>query len=720
MVGLSTKAMPPSACADQVLRTVAIVDPYDAGSNLAPAFACHGVSAIMVGSTPGIAPQEGTVFDPDTFRRLLFWQDDPVQIIDALHKEGVSHVIAGSERGTILADHLAEALGLPGNGTALSLARRDKFIMIEQVRRAGIRTPLQIQSEKLDEILTWIDQYCALPVVLKPLRAKGADGVRLCRSRDAVAQAFEAIYGKTDRMGHINNAVLAQAYLCGREYVVDTVSLNGHHRLAGVWAYGKPAADYDTIGLISTKELLSADSPLAAQLFAFACRVIDALGIIHGAGHCEIIIDQHGPVLVEAASRLHGGPAAHAMSVEAIGFSQMDLLVQSCLQPDQFLADLPHRYHLPGAAVMVLLRDKALKGVIETLPSARTVGWNDTTDTTPHAVYGLATLIHPEEAVVAADLDIITTRYAILKTRDTILAIAPAWRALLQRSLCNRAFGSPAWYLAALDAQPHLRPLVVTAYRENAMVGVLALAQDPDSQICRFATNLSDYNDTVVMAGDHATAKGLLHFAKAQLLQPELDCVRTDAACASALSLIEPETVCPFADLSGGYHAWLQTRSKGFRSGLKSAEKRAAANGLFVEKLDPFRHGHLDLPSLFLAFHRERFGAGSLFAHNPAASAFVKNALPNLFETGAVMIFGLWAGDDLIGLNLCMVGATSLGYWNAGFKSAFAQFSPGTLMIHAGLREAVACGLTEFDFLRGCETYKMKWATGARKIGRLP
>lgn len=719
MADLSTKAAHGFRSANVSLGTVAIVDPYDAGANLALAFAKEGVSAIMVGSTPDIAPQEGTVFDPDTFRRLLFWQGDLAQLIETLRLEGVTHVLAGSERGTILTDHLAEALGLPGNGTALSQARRDKFVMIEQARRAGIRTPPQIQSDRLDDIFDWIDQHCALPVVLKPPQSKGADGVRLCRSRDAVAKAFGYIYGQIDTMGHINHAVLAQGYSRGAEYVVDTVSLNGRRRLAGIWVYGKPEADYDTIGLISTKELLSADSPLAESLFAFAAQVLDALGIIHGAGHCEIIVDKHGPVLVEAASRLHGGPAAHRMSLEAIGFSQMDLLVQSCLQPNQFLADLHHRYHLPGGAVMALLRDKALQGMIETLPSARTVGWNDEAEATPHAVLGLATLIHPERAVVVADLNIITCRYDTIKTRAAVETLAPAWHALLRRSNCNRAFGSPAWYLAALDAQPHISPLVITAYRNNDLVGVLALVED--NQICRFATNLSDYNDAVVSAGDHATAQGLLLYAKRHppRLELEFDCVRADAALAGTASLSEPTTVCPFADISKGYQVWLETRSKGFRSTLKAAEKRAAANGLFVERLAPSRHGHLDLSDLFIEFHRERFGAASLFAHTPTAAAFVKNALPRLFQAGDAMVFGLWARDQLIGLNLCMVGATSLGYWNAGFKSAFAQFSPGTLMIHAALREAVACGFAEFDFLRGPEAYKMKWTTDSRTIDRL-
>src|SRR5207253_3054620 len=83
-----------------------------------------GVAAVMVGSTPGIAPGEGALFDPATLRQMLTRHDEIAETIAALRDLGVEHVIAGSERGVELADELNEALALPGNGTRLSAARQ--------------------------------------------------------------------------------------------------------------------------------------------------------------------------------------------------------------------------------------------------------------------------------------------------------------------------------------------------------------------------------------------------------------------------------------------------------------------------------------------------------------------------------------------------------------------------------------------------------------------
>jgi CelD/BcsL family acetyltransferase involved in cellulose biosynthesis/carbamoylphosphate synthase large subunit len=706
-------------------RIVAVVDPYDAGAMLAPAFAEQGVAAVMVGSIPGIAPGEGALFDPATFQHVLPWHDDVAETIAALRELGVGHVIAGSERGVELADELNEALGLPGNGMRLSEARRDKARMIEEVGRHGIRVPRQIESGRLDEILAWIEAGGHWPAVLKPRRAKGSDGVRLCASAEEVTHAFQAVHGQRDRLGFRNDTVLVQEFLVGREYVIDTVSLEGRHRLAALWAYGKPEPGFDSIGLLSTKTLLPPDGALADMLFAFAERVLDALEIRYGAGHIEVIVGAGGPVLVEIGARLHGGPPAHLMARAATGTSQLDLLVQSCLDPAAFLERVDGRYALAGGAVMALLRDADLRGEIERLPSARIV-WNAQSGDTPPAVAGLATLIHADAEVVAADLEIVTSGIAceILDQRDAIEAIAPEWRALVERSRCNRAFSGPTWYLAALDVWPDQAPRVLVARRAGRLAGIFPLVWQPEDETARFATRLSDYNDLIVADGDMAAARRLMIFARHRFPDLELTCIRMDSNCAlagvEAPVLVEKKSICPIADLSGGYEGWFAARSPGFQRELALVIRRAARNGITARRLDPERDAGVDPAAFFIEMQRARFGERSLFLRDPAAQAFVMAALAALWREGSVPLFGLWAGEQLIGLDICMLGADSLGNWNAGFIADFATFSPGMLMANAAVREACTLGLAEFDYLRGTETYKRRWCSGEREIGRLP
>jgi CelD/BcsL family acetyltransferase involved in cellulose biosynthesis len=139
-----------------------------------------------------------------------------------------------------------------------------------------------------------------------------------------------------------------------------------------------------------------------------------------------------------------------------------------------------------------------------------------------------------------------------------------------------------------------------------------------------------------------------------------------------------------------------------------------------ARRLDPERDAGIDPAAFFIEMQRDRFGERSLFLRDPATHAFVTAALATLWREGSAPLFGLWAGEELIGVNICMLGADSLGNWNAGFVADFATYSPGMLMANAAVREACALGLAEFDYLRGTETYKRRWCSGEREIGRLP
>jgi hypothetical protein len=209
-------------------------------------------------------------------------------------------------------------------------------------------------------------------------------------------------------------------------------------------------------------------------------------------------------------------------------------------------------------------------------------------------------LIHPDPDVVAADLEIVTGGIAceVLDRRDAIEAIVPEWRALLERSRCNRAFSGPTWYLAALDVWPDQAPRVMVARRAGRLAGIFPLVWQPEDETARFATRLSDYNDLIVADGDMAAARRLMIFARHRFANLELNCIRMDSNCALAgvapPVLVEKKSICPIADLSGGYEGWFASRSPGFQRELALVIRRAARNGLVARRLDPERDAGVD------------------------------------------------------------------------------------------------------------------------------
>lgn len=312
---------------------VALVDAYGTGRDLQRAFLDLGADVVHVSSTEEPltsmkAPNLGECLaslvcsDPEVTAKEL----------DALRPVTV---VAGQEPGVLLADVLSEMLGLPTNGTALSPARRDKYLMIEALRRAGLRCADQFRSSDVETVVEWAQRRGQYPVVVKPLAASGSQGVAICVDAEQVRHAAQAILGTTTMYAQVNTEVLVQSYLPGTEYVVDIVSWARQRYTCGVWRYQKRRqGNHNVYHLMA---LVPPDDPVVAELTSYVHEVLDALGIQHGAAHAEVMMTPDGPALVEIGARMNGGMLP-AYDRECCGADQATLTALAYLRPQEFLA----------------------------------------------------------------------------------------------------------------------------------------------------------------------------------------------------------------------------------------------------------------------------------------------------------------------------------------------------------------------------------------------
>ena len=243
------------------------------------------------------------------FEAVICYNEDLDELVESLRRThtDIVAVIPGAETGVELADMLSEKMGLRTNGTALSEARRNKFVMGETIKSAGLRAVHQLRASTWAEISTWITSWNPDPfkVIVKPLDSAGSDDVTLCLSIEDVQAAFGNIMGKVNGLGLVNRAVLVQEYLEGQEYVVDMVSRDGEHKVAAIWAYDRRAvngAQFVCFG----QRLLTMDDEHCIELVEYQKKVVTALGIKNGPTHGEVKWCRGEPVLVEVGARCHG------------------------------------------------------------------------------------------------------------------------------------------------------------------------------------------------------------------------------------------------------------------------------------------------------------------------------------------------------------------------------------------------------------------------------
>jgi hypothetical protein len=338
--------------APAVRPTVVIVEAYSSARHLPPLFHERGYDCVHVQSMPDMPPGDRAGFRPADFIANIVHDGDVAATAASVAAFAPTAMVAGVERAVPLADMLSEQLGLPTNGTASSLARRDKFRMIETVKRAGVPGLDQILAADLDTLLRWHggDER---RVVLKPVSSAGNDGVRFCDDVTKVCEAFEELIGTTNVLGQPNQAVLAQEYLVGSEYIVNTVSAAGNHHVCDIWKMHHLSANgVDEVP--AGAELMPRHGAEQDVLVEHTRLVLDALGIRNGPAHTELKLTPEGPRLIETGARLCGADV-HVPAAAAIGESQLDWTVEACVNPERFAQRWQDSYRLVKHARIINL-----------------------------------------------------------------------------------------------------------------------------------------------------------------------------------------------------------------------------------------------------------------------------------------------------------------------------------------------------------------------------
>ncbi|MET9856941.1 ATP-grasp domain-containing protein [Streptomyces sp. NPDC006450] len=322
--------------ANQSNPCIVMVDAYAAARSLVLEFLKQGCSIVRVQSTPEVPfVYLAAPYVPDDFIADIVHEGDLAATADAVAAFSPIAVISGGEVGVELADLLAQRLGLPGNGTALSAARRDKHVMVETVRAAGLRAARQLRATDADELAAWHRELGGR-VVVKPPRSAGSQGVSFCDSPEESVAAFLSLADADDVFSQPNNGAVAQEYLPGAEYMVNTVSRDGRHHLCDVWRTTRVSAN-GVVDLCDALLLIDSGERVVEPLREYAFQVLDALGIQHGPAHVEVRMTPSGPCLVEVGARIAGGGIPAGASL-GIGASQLEWTVDAYLRPERFHA----------------------------------------------------------------------------------------------------------------------------------------------------------------------------------------------------------------------------------------------------------------------------------------------------------------------------------------------------------------------------------------------
>lgn len=380
--------------APNLTPAVLVVDPYTEGATLAARFTAQGYTVVHVLSDPCsnrarsakweewqlVVRHEGDPSGNDPESLDLTIERARAVLAESAYDAPIGAVAAGAEEGVELADQLASALGLKGNDLSLAQARRDKWVMTEAVRAAGLRAAHQAHVHSEEEALAFWRALPSPAAIMKPRSSMKSEDVYLCKSEEELLRAYRMIAGKRNFLNVLNEGALAQEYLDGEEYVVDAVTCDGVHKVNALFHIDRATAN-GQFNVMYGARLMQPAEAASSAIVPYARDVLTAIGVQNGASHMELKLTSTGPCLIEAAARPCGDPITPLLNA-CLGRNQMDQIVDALLHPLAFSGDYEELPAVPKRAGRQSFIVSKFEGdvvsvpglkMIEALPSVRKV-----------------------------------------------------------------------------------------------------------------------------------------------------------------------------------------------------------------------------------------------------------------------------------------------------------------------------------------------------------
>jgi len=172
--------------------------------------------------------------------------------------------------------------------------------------------------------------------------------------------------------------------------------------------------------------------------------------------------------------------------------------------------------------------------------------------------------------------------------------------------------------------------------------------------------------------------------------------------------------VCPYIPLQGSYDQYLATLGR--RENLRRREKWIFRQpGVSVRCARTPAEAPRAVEE-FLELHRARWAVegGSDGLTGASHEAFHRDAVQRLAEAGRLRMYTLAVARRPVASVYGVVHGGKFNYYQSGADPNWASKSVGLVLLARTVQDAFAEGLSEFDFLRGNESYKSEWARAER------
>ena len=218
-------------------------------------------------------------------------EDDVIERVSAwLKGTAIDRVLANWEVLVMLAARLRERWGMPGMSPDTVRGFRDKEIMKERVRAAGLRVPRSRRVRTEQEVRAAAEEV-GFPLILKPIAGAGSADTYQVRTQAELEETLPKMRGVREAS--------CEEYIEGEEFTFDTVCIGGEPAYENIAQYlPKPiearSLEWVSPVIITVRDMYQARLAPGVRL---GRHVLGALGMGDGFTHMEWFLTPRGEAI---------------------------------------------------------------------------------------------------------------------------------------------------------------------------------------------------------------------------------------------------------------------------------------------------------------------------------------------------------------------------------------------------------------------------------------
>ena len=219
---------------------------------------------------------------------------------------------------------VGEHLGLSVQNSNVVRYFTNKYMMRELCKINGINHPEYQLCKTKEEAISFFTSLNK-PIIIKPIDSNASHGVFKIESIEDIVTNFD----ESLSYSRIIKAVLAERYICGREFTIDGIKTPSQHYTLAIskkdhykhnpnianelyFSHDDPEFDYDKLKTINDKYILVS-------------------GLEYGFTHAEYKYEDGNFYLIEIASRGGGNMISSLITQYMSGYQTYDFLINSAL-----------------------------------------------------------------------------------------------------------------------------------------------------------------------------------------------------------------------------------------------------------------------------------------------------------------------------------------------------------------------------------------------------